>query len=246
MVRRVIVEKFSMSGNKGFFSPFTIVRSKLRSALANLRPEFDYEEAYRRVDLQLDYWTVVGPATRAEFEELGRGKCAQLVALGLNARSRVLDIGCGTGQLTEPLVPILTPDGLYHGVDVVSAAITFCRSRFPQSNFHFAKNEQTTIPIYDVEFDFIYLGSVFTHMFPADIALMLGEIRRLMAPGACVVTDAFVSPAIADYVGSRAMIELSEPWLLAQFQTHGFCHRELGSCVWNERCRRVIYHLTAH
>jgi hypothetical protein len=60
-----------------------------------------------------------------------------------------------------------------------------------------------------------------------------------------VVADAFVSPAIADFVGNRAMIQLNEGNLLAEFRKHGFRVRELSSTTWNEQCRRVIYHLTA-
>jgi ubiquinone/menaquinone biosynthesis C-methylase UbiE len=147
--------------------------------------------------------------------------------------------------VTEALVPILAPEGLYYGTELAEPAMQFCRAKFPLSNFHFVKNEQTTIPIHGVEFDFVYLGSVFTHMFPVEIAAMLGEIRRLMADSGCVVVDAFVSPTIADYAGNRSMVQLNEGKLLTAFDKHGFRVRELSSTNWNEQSRRVIYHLTA-
>lgn len=74
---------------------------------------------------------------------------------------------------------------------------------------------------------------------------MLAEIRRLMADSGCVVVDAFVSPVIADFVGSRGMMQLNESNLLAEFRKRGFSVRELSSTNWNEQCRRVIYQLTA-
>lgn len=226
-------------------SPACLQRHVHGQSAENVPVDFDYEVIYRNADLEKDWWTVVGPATRAEYENLGRGKLEQLIALGLQPQSRVLDVGCGTGQLTDALVPFLSPEGLYFGTDVARPAVEFCRARFPRANFHFVKNEQTHIPIQGVEFDFIYLGSVFTHMYPIEVTVMLGELRRLMAASGCVVCDAFVSSDIVDFVGNRAMIQLNEANLLAGFASQGFEALELFSAIWNEQCRRVIYKLTA-
>ena len=89
-----------------------------------LRRDFDYQAAYRRADLGRDYWSIVGPASRDEFEALGRGKRQILIDLGLTPSSRVLDVGCGTGQLTEALLDFLSPDGRYCGTDIASEAVS--------------------------------------------------------------------------------------------------------------------------
>lgn len=211
---------------------------------ADSQPDFDYEEVYATLNLDEDYWTIVGPGTREEFDALGESKCAILKSHGLTSRSKVLDVGCGTGQLARPLTNVLGPDGLYYGTDLAGPAIDFCRRKYRFPQFHFLKNEQTTLPIQNIEFDFIYLGSVFTHMFPEDIRAMLKDLRRLLAPTGCIIVDAFVSPQIPDFVGSRQMVELNEPNLHQAFAERGLQFEELNSYPWNEHVRRVMYKLT--
>lgn len=212
---------------------------------AHVDADFDYDAIYAAVDLEKDYWSIVGPASREEYETNGRSKRDALLALGLNAHSKVLDIGCGTGQLTEVLVPILGTSGLYYGTDIVEKAVEFCRKRFPLPNFHFVRNGQTDLPVSGIRFDIIYLGSVFTHMAPKEIDAMLAEMRRLMDDTGFVFADAFVSADVEDYTGGQGMAIVNEAKLLESFTSRGFAHRELYHLNWNESCRRVVYHLTA-
>lgn len=211
----------------------------------NVPAMFEYEDFYRGFDLEKDWWTVVGPATREEFEMLGQAKCKSLLEQGLSPDSKVLDVGCGTGQLTGPISDVLGPAGLYYGTDVADTAIDFCKRKFRLSNFHFVKNDNASIPIEGLEFDFIYLGSVFTHMYPDDIHKMLEDLRRLMAQTGCVMADAFVSPDIETFIGNRSMIQLNENNLIDSFHQRGFRHTEHASTPWNEHCRRVVYKLQA-
>jgi SAM-dependent methyltransferase len=207
-------------------------------------PNFNYDDFYARVDLDSDYWTVVGPSTREEFEALGRGKQELLVAQGLKPSSRVLDVGCGTGQLTWPMAEYLGPDGLYYGTDIAQQAVDFCRRRFPQGNFHFLRNGMTTIPLTGVQFDFIYLGSVFTHMYPEEIQAMLIDFTRLLAPGGAVIADAFVSQIPTTHSGSRNLVEINEEHLYAILRTTGYKAEVLQTLAWTEGVRRPIFKLT--
>jgi SAM-dependent methyltransferase len=50
-------------------------------------------------------------------------------------------------------------------------------------------------PFADESFDVVFLASVFTHMFPADIANYLQEIRRVLRPGGCVLASCFLIDA---------------------------------------------------
>ena len=52
------------------------------------RRDFDYRTAYRKADLQSDYWSIVGPKSKHEFQDLGRGKHQMLLAHGLTPRAR--------------------------------------------------------------------------------------------------------------------------------------------------------------
>lgn len=224
--------------------PARIERKVTGRPAAESEPGFDYEKAYAGIDLDQDYWTIVGPGTREEFETLGDNKANLLLAHGLTPDSKVLDVGCGTGQLARPLTKILGPQGLYYGTDLAGPAIDFCRRTYRLPHFHFLKNPQRTIPIQGIAFDIIFLGSVFTHMFPDDIHEMLKDLRRLCSHRAAIIADAFVSPNIATYSGSRQMVELNEPNLHRAFRERGFDFVEISSFPWNETVRRVIFKLT--
>jgi len=206
---------------------------------------FDYRKAYSRVDLERDHWSIVGPASREEFEALGRGKRQLLLDLGLTPQSRLLDVGCGTGQLTAALLDFLQPPGWYCGTDIAPEAVAFCRRKYRRENFIFAQGEMTRLGIKQTGFDFIYFGSVLTHLYPAEMAALLADARPRLAPSGMIVADAFVAGDIEDYRGDRGMVVVSEPALLATFAELGLHCRTLRRWDWEPGVKRAIYQLTA-
>lgn len=193
--------------------------------------DYDYHVTYRQADLNQDYWTIVGPATRQQYEHLGRQKRQTLIELGMTPQSRVLDVGCGTGQLTEALVDYLADEGAYCGTDIVADAVEFCRRKFHRTNFSFVQNEMTRVPIDGRQFDLIYLASVFTHMYPLEIQAMLLDLKRLLAPSGLIMADVFVTPSVATSAGSRSKVEINEDHLKGLFAETGLACQLQGTIV---------------
>jgi SAM-dependent methyltransferase len=119
---------------------------------------------------------------------------------GLKPEDRVLDVGSGIGRMAAPLTGYLAASGEYQGFDIVKKGVVWSQkhitSRYP--NFHFihsdVKNEfynpggvyeasSYRFPYDDGHFDFVFLTSVFTHMFPRDLENYTREIARVLRPG---------------------------------------------------------------
>ena len=202
---------------------------------------FDYARLYSRADLSRDHWSIVGPSSREEYEALGRAKLHDLIEQGLTPTSRILDVGCGTGQLTAPMTHYLDEAGVYCGTDVAPEAVAFCRERFGRHNFTFLVNEITRLPM-DARFDVVFLGSVLTHLYPEEVGALLKEVARLLDAGGFVMADAFVTEAPAGHVGHRGMVRISEAVLRRAFAQAGLSARQLFATP-ERRCRRVMYRL---
>jgi SAM-dependent methyltransferase len=208
------------------------------------RRDFDYRTAYRRANLELDYWSIVGPKSQDEFEDLARGKFQLLLAQGLSPDARVLDVGCGTGQLTEALADYLSPVGLYYGTDIAAEAVAFCQKKFHRANFFFVQNEMTRVPLTGIQFDFIYLGSVFTHMYPEEIQALLPDLGRLLAPQGVVIADAFVSTTASQCVGGRGMVVIHANRLHDLFATTGLQVQQIHHWDGPGDVQRVLFKFT--
>jgi SAM-dependent methyltransferase len=141
---------------------------------------------------------------REAFDRACASARVEVISHGLRPNDRVLDIGCGIGNLAIGLRDYLT--GSYEGLDIIPSAVGWCQRaitpRYPRFRFHHADVSSAaynprgamdasrfTFPFPDADFDFVFLGSVFTHMFPDDVQHYLGEIRRVLRPsGICAAS----------------------------------------------------------
>ncbi len=189
--------------------------------LIGRRTDFDYRRWYSTWDLQADYWTIVGPTTKEEYDRLSAVKRQLLINLGLTPDATILDVGCGTGQLTAALHDFLSDRGRYCGTDISPEAVTFCRSRFRRPNFSFHTSAMTALPLHNVSFDFIVFFSVFTHTYPDETALLLREARRLLADGGVIFADVFAAPLAEPHTGDRAAVVINPDHLLSLLEGSG-------------------------
>jgi SAM-dependent methyltransferase len=139
----------------------------------------------------------VGPG---DFEAIGREFLGYFVTMSsLQPAETILEIGCGPGRMALPLTGYLSADGRYAGVDIVARSVDWCRRnispQYPNFTFEHAdvfnqrynpdgevQARDYKFPFDDAAFDFIFLTSVFTHMYPDDIQHYLREIARMLRP----------------------------------------------------------------
>ncbi len=144
------------------------------------------------------------------FEEIGEEFLRHFIELGnLKPDERVLDLGCGIGQMAIPLTRYLSDRGSYEGFDVYPKGVSWCQEnitpRYPNFRFRVAdiRNKEYNpggrfaasnyeLPYNEASFDFVFLTSVFTHLLPNEVDNYLSQIRRVLAPGGRCLASFFL------------------------------------------------------
>ncbi|WP_375397650.1 class I SAM-dependent methyltransferase [uncultured Sphingomonas sp.] len=92
--------------------------------------------------------------------------------------TRILDIGCGTGRLT---------DFASHGCDISAQSVRLASLRHPGKSFAVA--DATALPYPDASFDAAQCFHLLMHLDRATVATLLVEAARVLAPGGTFVVD---------------------------------------------------------
>jgi SAM-dependent methyltransferase len=106
------------------------------------------------------------------------------LVLALLARfQRVLDLGCGTGRLTQ----VLAQRGRAIGIDTSCAMLAEAQS---ENHLAFVQGDAFELPFADASFDAVVALRVVFHF--ADVAPLLREAARVVAPRGVIVLDTYL------------------------------------------------------
>jgi SAM-dependent methyltransferase len=148
----------------------------------------DVYRGYSARGLSRSKWSADNSGNQAIQRERGL-KTQELLQragfLPLGSR-RILDVGCGTGEILAGFEPLGARWENLFGVDVIPERIRTARQNFPQITFQLANAE--SLPFPDGSFDLIAVFTVFTSILNRQMAANVArEITRALRSGGAVL-----------------------------------------------------------
>lgn len=150
---------------------------------------------------------------------------------------RILDVGCGGGQLSAEIAELVGPAGRVDGVDVSDEMVGAARRRFRDqlfsSSLHFTQADAAELPFADGSFDAAIAHMVYEYVNPIDTALR--ELRRVLRKGGRILIVDHDSDSVVWHSSNQGRMarvlqawdeHLAHPWLPrdleARLRTAGF------------------------
>ncbi len=106
-------------------------------------------------------------------------------SLGVEAGSRVLDVGCGTGLAVPWLLEAVGEGGRVTALDLAEGMLEVARNKHGRPNVRYVHGAIEAAPFAGGSFDEALCHNCFLHL--ADKERALGEIHRVLKPGGRVL-----------------------------------------------------------
>ncbi|OYU71176.1 MAG: methyltransferase type 11 [Alphaproteobacteria bacterium PA2] len=124
-------------------------------------------------------------AIGGNFAEIGAVELALVQHYGLPQDGRLVDVGCGSGRLAQPLSAWMT--GSYLGLDLVPDLIAHAARISARADWRFEVVDHIGIPDIDSHANMVCFFSVLTHLQHEQSYWYLEEARRVLKPGGRIV-----------------------------------------------------------
>ena len=127
--------------------------------------------------------------------EIQRVRRSALDVLRPAPGQRLLDAGCGTGDVSRRLAAEVGPDGEVVALDYSSVTIAAARRRHDGSRVHYRTGDVAALDLPDDSLDGVWCERVLQHV--ADADRVLREFRRVVRPGGriCLIDTDWASLA---------------------------------------------------
>lgn len=127
-------------------------------------------------DAMADEWDL-----RLDLQELSSQLARGVEELGVRPDERILDVGCGTGNLTRALLERLSPEGRITAIDIAPRMIRAARRKIRDARVDFRVADARKLPLPDSSFDRVICFSVWPHIDDREVAA--AEMVRVLKPG---------------------------------------------------------------
>lgn len=152
----------------------------------------------------------------------------------LGPANRVLDLGCGTGQLSEYLAD--TTGARVHGLDLIPAAISQANARTEakRDRLTFSEGDMHALALTPGEFDTIIAIDT---LYYGDLTPLIAALKTVLKPGGQIA--AYYGQALFDEADDPQLIEVDHTPLAVAFAASGMTY-EAWDFTQAERARAEI------
>lgn len=175
---------------------------------------------------------VYGPVMKKSSARLYRDICDR-IRPNLNREMNVLELACGTGQLSYPLSGSVH---LWEATDFSEAMIAEAKKKNTSRRLHFSVQDATALPYAPESFDAVVISNAL-HIMPYP-EKALSEIRRVLKPDGLLFAPTFVHGKSR---GFRLRVKLME---LVGFHTYHKWNAEEFSTFISEHGFEIIHQET--